>query len=256
MSPQFQYRLRRNLTREQCPVTLILMLAAGIVFVIESLSRGIAGWIDTWLWFDAGSWLTHPWTLLTGSLRGMDALSLILVLIWLYFVGGSLERSVGSRSYGGLWAASSAITGLSLWVAFLVTHVAAGMWLFVGVDAITVAWAALDPNSVVNLWGILPLRMKWIGLIGVIFTLVTYSRSDGFAVGLFALAGCALAWGYVQWRFYRRRYAGVIHVRKARQMRDRPGPLARFRAWRHARRFEKLMRDSGVDGKDSIGRRH
>ena len=254
MTLPYQNRIRYRLAREGCPATLCLLLATAVLFVIGSLLPAADRLIANWIAFDSSHWFRAPWSLVTGSLISGGALMLLCNAIWIWFVGGTLERSLGTRTFVGLWCAISAVTGLALYLGFLCTHQSAPLFMMVVLDALTVSWAMLNWGQLVLFMGMLPLRAQTLALIGVIWTLIFYQ----LPLGLFALAGCLLAWGFVEWRRRRRRYQGVIDVRPASRRRsagEASGLVGRLTGWRQRRRFEKLMRDSGIDSRTSSDRR-
>ncbi|MCA1595393.1 MAG: rhomboid family intramembrane serine protease [Chloroflexi bacterium] len=239
----------RRINRDGCPATLCLLAGAVVLFLAVALDAPSS--VLKYIIFDPARWLTRPWTLVTGSLYCTDTLSLLFAAAWLWVCGGSLERSLGTRTFVGLWCVLSAATGLGLYLGWLATGHDAPLFFFAVLDAVTVVWALMNRGQVVMLMFVLPVSSQLLAGICVLFTLVLYR----LPLGLFALTGCLLALGFVLYRERRRRYRGVTRVPARRPgQTDTFNPLSRLQAWQRNRRVRKLFRDSDVDGRDRTGR--
>jgi membrane associated rhomboid family serine protease len=186
------------------PVTRALLIAAVASFLINFLSRGLLG---AWLAFAASppDWYARPWTWLTYPFAIGDPMTALFQCYWLYIVGGSLERSWGWRNYLFLFFIFTLIGSLLLVpVAYLFGAQAFAATLLIPNSALTVAWAALDPDMEINMYGVIPLRIKYLALIDVVFVCFNYGfqfqhQTNLFPVAaLFALAAPAAAWVYVR----------------------------------------------------------
>src|SRR5690349_3103089 len=62
---------------------------------------------------DLFSWLARPWTLFTYPLAMFDPIPLLFSGYWLYWVGGTLERSWGSLNFAVVFFLLCAIAGLA-----------------------------------------------------------------------------------------------------------------------------------------------
>ena len=241
MNPQYQNRMQRTLTMEGCPATMVLMAAVLVAFVVTELFHGA----DRWIYFSSDHWPNRPWTLVTGSLQAGGMLGLIFGEAWLFWFGGSVERSLGTRTFSLLWAAISAVTGLFLGLAFLLTRSPDTLLLFVVLDAITVVWALLNPGALVMLMGAIPLRAMTLAWLCVLMSFVMYASDGRWISGIFSLAGCGLAWGYIRYRRYLYRVSGTTRIpRRRRHPDENRGLLSFLRGRRNDRRIEKLIRDS------------
>jgi membrane associated rhomboid family serine protease len=251
---QLQRDLRRALQRDGCPATVCLLAASLLIFVLQSLTRDLSFGLHTWLAFQAGDWFTRPWKLVTGSLFYTDIWSAILGALWLWFIGGTLERSFGTRTLVALWAGISVVTALGLELGLVVTKLSAPLYLTVVLSALTVVWGALNRRASVLLMGILPLAGITMAWLSAIFVVIWY----GWPIGVFALTGCVAGWLFVWQRERTRRNLGVLKIprrpKSIRSREDPPGPAGRIQSWRRNRRIEKLMRESGLDGSDTAGR--
>jgi len=216
---------------------------------------------------DGAQWLVQPWTWFTYPFLVTSPLALLLQGYWLYVVGGTLERSWGSRNFGVLFFAFCAIGALGLVPAHYLTPYILGTarplmlaGLMLPNTALTVAWAALDPELELSFWGIIPVRLKWLALASV---LILYF-SMGFAItpipALFSLVSPAAAWYYV-----RKMPRLNIGFRAARPQ-QRPAPRRQapresvsgfdpLRRRREQAEIERLKRLLGEDDDDRPTRR-
>jgi membrane associated rhomboid family serine protease len=186
------------------PVTRALLIAVVACFLLDFFSRGV---VVAWLAFGAFPpvWYARPWTWLTYPFAISDPMTALFQCYWLYIVGGSLERSWGWRNYLFLFFAFTLIGALLLVpVAYLFGATAVAATLLLTNSALTVAWAALDPDMEISLYGIIPLRIKYLALIDVVFVYFSYGfqfqrQTNLFPVAaLLALAAPAAAWIYVR----------------------------------------------------------
>jgi membrane associated rhomboid family serine protease len=146
--------------------------------------------------------LSHlsPWTFLTWPLvAGINVLNLVLNGYFFVQFGGSLERSWGPKVFGGFIAATTLLTGLTLWVGMLLLRAPVrefGLWL--PMTAIIVAWATINRRETVRLAMVLPMPALWAAALGVIFAFFHVSLAGRHPLlGLFALSGCGAAYWYV-----------------------------------------------------------
>jgi membrane associated rhomboid family serine protease len=196
-------RLKRFIYRDFDPVTKSVMVGAGLVYVLGLLTSGLQlPNLNGLLLLSPVQVVVFPWNILTYPLVNPDLLSLVFAIFWLWFIGGSLERSWGSKRYGWFWLLTSGVTGLALvaiGVVFKVSFQIYGLWL--PIVGITWAWAALNPDRELLLWGLVPIRAKWLAWMEVLLTFLTYFNvSQNLLVnllfGLAAISGVAVAYFY------------------------------------------------------------
>lgn len=188
--------IRRSLLRGGIPVTLFLLFAnVATFFLLLALPR--AG-LDRYLAFSTAHWPLYFWTFLTWPLVAeASPFSLLFSLGWFYTIGGSLERSWGSRVFGNCVVATAVTTALSVWAGSFVAGMGLlnGLWVLSG--AATVAWALCNKREVFSFWG-LPLPAPALIVLGCALSWIYggagYSNP---VIGLFALSGCGAAWWYV-----------------------------------------------------------
>jgi membrane associated rhomboid family serine protease len=155
-----------------------------------------------YLMFDSAAWpLPLPWGVATWPLvENGHPLFVLFALMWLFSMGGSLERSWGTRTFVAFFAATNALTAISLWVGGLLFHqrvVLDGLWL--GLAPLTIAWCLINRRETVMFNLFIPIPAMWLAWLTV--AIVWWSMGPPL-FSLFALAGCAAAWWYVtQGRF-------------------------------------------------------
>ncbi len=166
--------LRRKAREQGAPVTigLIVALVAMSLFFYFLHMR----------FFDnlvlSPNWISQPWTLLTypfayPGLLGIGLIWLLITAWWLFWVGVSVERDVGSPKFAAFWFLTTLLAGLLMVLAGLVFRAGVGLeGPFVPIAAVTVAWAARNPQGLIQFWGVIPLSGKvlmWITIALVFF---------------------------------------------------------------------------------------
>jgi membrane associated rhomboid family serine protease len=192
-------RFKRYIYRDFDPVTKSVMVGAGVVYVLALLISGLRLLdLNGLLWLNPANALALPWTILTYPLVNPDLLTLIFAFFWLWFIGGSLERSWGSNSYSWFLLLTVGVTGLALaTVGFLfkIWLPVYGLWL--PAVGITWAWAGLNPDQELLLWGVIPVKAKWLAWLEALLTFLPYfNASKNILFGLAALSGIAVAHFY------------------------------------------------------------
>lgn len=188
--------LRSTVRKQGAPVTIGIMA----VLVVSSLFLwGSQGRFGEWLVFTPG-WMSHPWTLLTyafatSELTGpLGILFFIFLLFWWLWVGGSVERDLGTARYALLVGTMTVLPVLIIWAAAFVvggSPVIAGSLL--PLAGVTVAWGVRNQATPVCIWGI-PANGKWIAILDtamVLFSIGTATRNP--LLGVFACAHLGLA---------------------------------------------------------------
>lgn len=199
---EFSYRLRRFLYQEFIPVTKTVALISGVVFLLTALIPGF-GILAGVLVLDPLAGFIKPWTMITyplfnGSVR--EFFSIIFGVIWLWFVGGGLERSWGSRTYGLFLFLTVLATGVLMSLLGFIQlgpdRYVYGLWLpMVG---LTWAWAEIEPDREMMFWGIIPVKARWLAWIIAAITFFSFFGGTPHVVrdilsGLAAVSGIAVA---------------------------------------------------------------
>jgi membrane associated rhomboid family serine protease len=192
---------RNGIGLQETPVTWGVLGINVLTFLLAFLGMrtGLAETLLKTLALQPDSHL-HPWTFVTWPLfAGVNLLGLLLNGYFTLQFGGSLERSWGAKVYGGFLAATTALTGLTLWLGMLILRaplIEMEMWL--PLTAIIVAWALLNRSQTVLVAMVLPMPALWAAWIGMALAFFHVSLSGRHPLlGLFALSGCGAAYWYV-----------------------------------------------------------
>ena len=211
-----------------------------------------------WLAFEAPFSLSRPWTLLTYPLVSINPISLLFYGLMLWWVGGSLERSWGTRFYAIFFGLMSVITALGLSAGAFLSNRAVVLDNWLPLAALIVAWCMLNPNEEIRIWGIIPILAKWLALGEVLFIFFIYSDFGGrmnLLTGMCALTGCAAAFAWVRTRAWHdiHLYSSMPirqpKIKKKKVRRDDDfswrdlNPLERMARARRKKQFQRLFED-------------
>jgi membrane associated rhomboid family serine protease len=233
-----------------CPITWAV-IGVNLLTFLAAFVR--VGYMEGNFAFDAAGFLARPWTAVTYLLVAPEnLLSLLLSAYVFWLFSGSLERSWGSRDYLVFLLLITAAPALALWVALLLTGVnlqLIGLWL--PVSATVVAWATINPHERVMLYFVIPLEARWLALLAGVLVFFNVR----FPFGIFALAGCGVAWWYAQGGKYRLWALGRGTTSspkpRLRTRRFTLNPLDALQRWRRKRQFARLLKRSGLRDLDS-----
>ena len=240
--------MRDFLLRGGIPVTKTVMICAVLTLFASAMSPPpLPPYLLPFMFRWPGV-VFQPWSAITYPLMSCAgcALSVLFAVIWLWFVGGSLERSWGSKAFALFFAWVSLLTAIGASAAALLARnegvALAGLW--VPLAPLTVAWAAANPESQVLFYFIVPLKAKYLAWICVGLLYLSEGVHIHPLYGLLVLLGCVVAYYQVSHpqRMYR---APERDIRIYRASRRLPSPFERFREWKRRKRLEKLFRNSG-----------
>jgi len=144
------------------------------------------------------------WQLFTYMFAHADLSHLAVNMLGLFFFGTQVERSMGSREFLLFYAITGTLAGL---VSFAV-YALAGAWStwLLGasgaVFAVLLAFAVLNPDALIYVYGILPLRapILVLGYAGIEILSQLFSFRSSVA-HLTHLAGFGFAWAYFPIRY-------------------------------------------------------
>lgn len=194
---EYLIRLKRFIYREFDPVTKSLILGAGLVYILSLLFSGLMIFnLNELFILNPVNVFMLPWTIITYPLANLDILSLVFALLWLWFIGGSLERSLGSKTYGCFLALVTLLTGLAMAFTgylYALPLLIGGLWIpLVG---LTWAWANMNPHQELLFWGIIPIKAQWLAWLQALLTFLTYLQQSHKPIfGLAAISGIAVAY--------------------------------------------------------------
>lgn len=158
-------RLRRFLDSGYTRVTNWLIFLSIVFFIGLNLLRLVGLDLTHLFLFSTSRFYLAPWTLLTYPLVNYAPISLLFTLLWLWFVGGSLERSWGEQTYAFFLALATIVTGLAFALVALLfgNTTLSGLWFTL--TGVTWAWAKLYPDRELLLWGLFPIKAEWLAWI-------------------------------------------------------------------------------------------
>ena len=194
-----------QLIRTGRAATYTLIVVLGLCYVLAWVTKSdvfVHG-----MWF-AGEF-TKPWSLLTYPFAsagiGGNLIWELLLLFWLYWIGGDLEREIGSARVFATFFVASVLGAISVFVAWQFTHntgvpgsPTGYMPLFgslIPIGALTVAWGVRNQTACVRLWMVIPITGKWIAIIEAGLVLFVMGEASPI-VGVFALGPLGVAWAY------------------------------------------------------------
>ena len=110
----------------------------------------------------------QPWTFVTYpfaiQISPLALLNVVLACWWLYSMGGSVERELGSTRFAIFWVAMSVIPALLIWAGVSMLGLQYELaFLFLPLSAVTIAWATRNPMAIVTFMMIIPIQGRWLG---------------------------------------------------------------------------------------------
>lgn len=238
------------------PVTKLLVADTVLLYLFAMVTNGTAVFDATRraLAFGCPQWLVQPWTLVTYPLMTLgDPFSILFSCLMLWWFGGSLERAWSSRVYAWFFGIISVIIAVSLSIPSLLLRIPvdlSGVWM--PLSAVTVAWAALNPEQEILLFFVLPVRAKYVGwataavVAGSYAWSPAYPRPYNLIFALFSLGGCVAAWRYVHLRSgYSRPRTSVVRINK--YWLRRFNPLFHLKERQEEKRLRKLFGEDKND---------
>jgi hypothetical protein len=189
----------RSWSRQQgAPVTIGLLISLVVAAVGFWLTQGRG--TDTFI-LGAGSH-TKPWTFLTYAWTALpisDPINIIFfafLIVWMFWIGGSLERQMGSVNFAITWFGLVLLSGVIMWAGALLMNspfVLAGPYL--PEAALSMIWCARNPSMQVMMMGLIPMSAKVLAIALALMTLLTYGAMAPL-MGAIALVPLAIGWAY------------------------------------------------------------
>lgn len=176
-------RFFRFINEGAIPFTKTILVLSGLSFILNLLlgSFDIIS-LNSLLELVPAKLPWFFWTFFTYPLVNTDFLSLLFSGLWLWFVGGSLERTWGTGFYGFFFVMVTLVTGGMMALAAFVTRISGfsitGLWL--SLVGITWAWATVYPEREVMFWGVFPIKAFWLAWIDLAITFFNYLQVNLF----------------------------------------------------------------------------
>ncbi|HEV7587395.1 MAG TPA: rhomboid family intramembrane serine protease [Longimicrobium sp.] len=176
-----------------------LMIALTAVFLVLFVSDDLLSWgLTARLVLVPSLLLEQPWSLLTFPFVHRNPLGLLFTLLTLFFFGGSLEDRWGGRAFlkfCAVSAAGGALLALVLAVGSRMSQVP--VMGFTGVIyGLLLALAMFWPDMEISIWGIIPVKAKWLALVAAAIGFIISVQSGG--IGLAHLGAFGTAFLYLK----------------------------------------------------------
>ena len=163
-----------NLSYQLTPWVKRLLIANTVVFALTWVIG--SGFVFEWFSFQPTNVLLRPWTPFTYMFLHGDFWHVFMNMLVLFFFGPPLESKWGSREFIRYYLVCG-LGGVALSFLFVSYSIIGASAAIYGVMlAFAMAW----PDAPIYVWGIFPVKAKW--LVGFLF-LVTFSNAFGGAGG-------------------------------------------------------------------------
>jgi membrane associated rhomboid family serine protease len=156
---------RQAAGRSGTPVTVLLVVL--IVF----------GFLASWFWafgtlgalpFQTDYSLSRPWTFFTYPFcfGPGEILAVIFSCLWLWGVGGIVEREEGSARFAAIWLIASVLSALGIWFGSAILNQPTTLYSpWTPLAALTVIWGTRHPNDPVRFMFVLCITARWVAWI-------------------------------------------------------------------------------------------
>ncbi|NNF37738.1 MAG: rhomboid family intramembrane serine protease [Gemmatimonadetes bacterium] len=151
------------------PMVKRLLIVNAVVFGFTVLSGSFA---YEWLAFDPGRLLTRPWGVVTYMFVHGGFWHLFFNMLVLFFFGPPLEARWGSSEFLRFYL----VAGLGAAALGLVLAEGSVVGASGAVYGVMLAFAMSWPNAPIYVWGIFPIKAKW--LVGFFFVLALFGTID------------------------------------------------------------------------------
>jgi membrane associated rhomboid family serine protease len=143
----------------------------------------------------------QPWSLFTFPFVHRNPLGLLFTLLTLFFFGGSLEDRWGGRGFLKFCAASAA--GSALLAVLLAVGARMAMVPVSGftgvIYGLLLALALLWPDMEISIWGIIPVKAKWLALVSAVIGFIFSVQSAGLGLAHLGAFGTAFLYLRSPW---------------------------------------------------------
>ena len=231
-----------GLRRSGTPATIGLIGGMAVAYLLAWF--GLRNIIGPGLGFDPASALGRPWTLLTypfASLgNGSDLIWFLLSLLWVWFMGGAIERELGAQRFIATFFAFTLLGALAMLLgrALLGTGPAL-LGPMIPASALTMIWAARNPEQSILLMMVIPLKGKYLAILTVVLVIFPLGASNPL-LGVIAALPLGLAW---LWASGKLPVAYPVGVRTGRSRADRKAEERRHFEFQEAIRKKQQDRD-------------
>ncbi len=219
-----------NLSYQLTPWVKRLLIANTAAFLLTWVLG--AGFVLEWFSFQPTKVLFRPWTPFTYMFLHGDFWHLLMNMLMLFFFGPPLESKWGSKEFIRYYLVCG-FGGVALSLLFVSYSIIGASAAIYG---IMLAFAMVWPNAPIYVWGIFPVKAKW--LVAFLF-LITFMNAFGGAGG--GVAHFAHLGGFL---------AGLIYLKtdwRAAQAIQNMGKAARARRFAIVPREEREAATSNIN---------
>lgn len=166
-------------------VARLLIANTAVFLVVLLLSQTSAGRpVLDYLWLDRELVLTRPWTLLTYAFTHSAPLHYLFNMLGLYFLGPPLEDRWGARAFLRFYLLAA--LGGAVFSLFLPGQV---LGASAAINGLLMAWALIWPDAQIYLFGVVPVKVKWLVLGYGVLTILGAAGSGGDGTAHYAHLG-------------------------------------------------------------------
>jgi membrane associated rhomboid family serine protease len=165
-----------------------LLLANGVVYLLMLIVG--RGWFWDWFGFTPAEVLTRPWGLVTYMFVHGDFWHVLLNLLVLFFFGPPLESRWGSTDFLKYYLLCG-LGGAAL--SFVFAPSVGVIGASAAVYGVMLAFAWYWPDAPIYVWGIFPVKAKWMVAFLFIITFISAFGGAGGGVAHFAHLGGLVA---------------------------------------------------------------
>ncbi|HEX2209865.1 MAG TPA: rhomboid family intramembrane serine protease [Longimicrobium sp.] len=177
---------------------LIINTALYVAVLFLRFGSGLSV-VREYLAFQPADFLTRPWTLVTYAFFHAGVMHLLGNMLMLFFFGPPLEERWGSRSFLRVYLLAAAGGALfSVLFAFLdpASYIVGASGATLG---LLLAFAMIWPDMEIHIWGIFPVKAKWLVAVLIFINLAMALEGSGGQVAVLAhLGGMAATFLYLK----------------------------------------------------------
>ncbi len=170
-----------------------LLIANGAVFVATMLFPDLIAYLA----FQPLLVLRQPWTIVTYMFAHGGFWHIFFNMVGLFFFGPPLESQWGSSNFIKYYAACG-LGGAAF--SYIFAPHAAVIGASAAIFGVMLAFAMTWPNAPIYIWGILPIKAKWLVGIMIALQFVSVAQGAGGGVAYFAhIGGFVVGFLYLKW---------------------------------------------------------
>ncbi|HEX8905105.1 MAG TPA: rhomboid family intramembrane serine protease [Longimicrobiaceae bacterium] len=172
-----------------------LLIALTAVFLALFIADDILHvGVTQWLVWSPPAALRQPWSVLTFPFIHRDILTTLFTLLTLYFFGGALESHWGGRGFLRFCAVSAAGAVVLSTLLYLM-RLPMGLMPVLGftgaIYGMLLAFAVLWPEMEINIWGVIPVKAKWLALFSAVIGFILSVQNAGYGLAHLGAFGSA-----------------------------------------------------------------